>query len=174
MDDAAQQRRREAIGAELTRLEESAQYSAQGQFEETKRWRTTNLALGIPGSAIAALAGATALASTTGRFTAGVLALVAAALGAVLTTLNASHRMTQAASAANAYLEIQTAARQARLIDLETADLDVARQTLAELTARRDEQNKTAEAVSRRAYRRAQKNINAGGQSYAIDQRRDG
>ncbi|NAE18315.1 hypothetical protein, partial [Enterococcus hirae] len=86
---------------------------------------------------------------------------------------NASHRMTQVAAAANAYLEIPTAARQSRLIDLDTTDLDVARQTLAELTARRDEQNKTAETISRRAYQRAQKNIGAGGQAYAVDRLRD-
>jgi uncharacterized protein (DUF1800 family) len=87
----------------------------------------------------------------------------------VLTTLNAAHRMNQAAAAANAYLEIQTAARQARLIDMRGWDIEEARSALAELTARRDEQNKTAEVPSRKAYRRAQKNIAKGGQTYEVD-----
>jgi hypothetical protein len=145
-------------------------WAAQAQFEETKIWRKVNLSLGLPASVIAAVSGATALAAEAGRITAGVLALVASAFGAVLTTINATHRMNQAASAANAYLEIQTAARQAREIDLPEMEIDDARQALAELTARRDEQNKTADPPTARAYRRAKKTIEKeGGQLYEAD-----
>ena len=162
-------RRRKAIEEELARIEESAKYSAQGQFEQLKTWRSVNLLLGVPGSLLAAAAGATGLAATAGRVTAGVLAILSAGFGAVLTTINASHHINQAASAANAYLEIQTAARQAREIDLPYMEIDEARQILAEVTARRDEQNKTAEAPNRRSYRRAQANIKRGGQAYEVD-----
>ncbi|MFF2613433.1 SLATT domain-containing protein [Kitasatospora sp. NPDC058046] len=162
--------RRSAIEAELKRLEESAMYSGQMQFEMTKQWRGVNLGLGLPASVLAAISGAAALASTAGRVPAGILALVASGLGAILTTINASHRMNQAAAAANAYLEIQTAARQAREIDLSYWSIDEARQALAELTARRDEQNKTAEPPNKRAYKRAQSNIDSGGQTYAVDE----
>lgn len=124
----------------------------------------------MPASLLAAASGATALAATAGRITAGILAIAAAGFGAVLTTINASHHMNQASSAANAYLEIQTAARQAREIDLPYMPLDDARQMLAELTSRRDEQNKTAEPPNRRSRRRAQANIDSGGQSYAVDE----
>lgn len=166
---SAEAGRREAIRDELSRIEESATYSAQGQFEQAKQWRTVNLLLGLPASGLAAVSGATALASTAGRLLAGLLALAAAAFGAILTTVNASHRTSQASAAANAYLEIQTAARQARLVDLDHMAVEDGRTALAELTARRDEQNKTAESPNRFAYRRAQKNLRAGGQSYAID-----
>jgi hypothetical protein len=161
--------RRDAIRKELLRIEESAMQSSQGQFEQAKLWRGVNLTLGVPASVIAAVAGATGLAAATGRVLAGVLALVAAGFGAILTTVNAAHRMNQASAAANAYLEIQTAARQAREIDLPYAEIDDARNTLAELTARRDEQNKTAEPPNRLARRRGQKNIAKGGQTYAVD-----
>ena len=164
---------REAIRGELQRLEESAMFSSQAQFEQTKKWRSVNYLLGIPASLLAAAAGGTALAATAGRVAAGIMAIVAAGLGALLTTVNASHHMNQASSAANAYLEIQTAARQYRLIDLPNGDLSEARQQLAELTARRDEQNKTAEAPSRSAYKKAKANITGGGQSYAIDSTRE-
>lgn len=53
-DDKA---RRVAIEDELRRLEESAMYSGQIQFEETKIWRRVNLTLGIPASVLAAVAG---------------------------------------------------------------------------------------------------------------------
>lgn len=164
-----EEERRSAIRDELQRLEESAMYSAQNQFEQAKQWRGVNLLLGVPASVLAALSGATALASTAGRLWAGILALAAAALGAVLTTVNASHRTNRAASAANAYLEIQTAARQARLLDLETGDLEDMRAVVQEITARRDEQNKTAEPPNRWARRRAQKNLREGSQLYAVD-----
>lgn len=167
--DGSQEVRRQAIEAELHRLEESAKDSAQSQFELAKRWRAVNLSLGIPASLLAAIAGGTALAVPGWEVVAGILALVAAAFGGVLTTVNAAHRMNQASSAANAYLEIQTAARQAREVDLPYIPLDEARSILAEITARRDEQNKTAEPPGRNSYRKGQKNINAGGQTYAVD-----
>jgi len=167
--EASEPERRRALAEEFGRLEESALYSAQNQFEQAKQWRSVNLILGVPASVLAAMSGATALASTAGRFWAGLLALGAAAFGAVLTTVNASHRTNQASSAANAYLEIQTAARQARLLDLPVADIEEIRATLAEITARRDEQNKTAEPPNRWARRRAQKNIAEGGQTYEVD-----
>jgi hypothetical protein len=97
------------------------------------------------------------------------MALLAAGFGAILTTVNAAHRMNQATAAANAYLEIQTAARQAREIDLPVITIDDAKTVLAELTARRDEQNKTAELTGR-AYRKTQKNIENGGESYHVDE----
>jgi hypothetical protein len=50
---------------------------------------------------------------------------------------------------------------------------DDARALLTELTARRDEQNKTAEPPNRLAYRRARKNIAGGGQDYAVDSQND-
>ena len=80
--------------------------SSQAQFEQTKQWRGINLGLGLPASSLAAAAVATALAATAGRITAGILAIAAAGFGAVLTTINASHHMNQAAAAANAYLQI--------------------------------------------------------------------
>lgn len=145
-------------------------YSSQGQFEQAKQWRCVNLGVGAPTSILAAISGATVLSDTGKAVLGGILALAAAAGGAILTTLNASHRMNQAAAAANAYLEIQAAARQARLIDVPGQDLDEARAVLAELTARRDEQNKTAEVINARARRKAQANITAGGQAYEVDE----
>lgn len=171
--DATEAWQREAIRAEFQRIEESSMYSSQAQFEQTKKWRGVNYMLGIPASLLAAAAGGTALAATAGRYAAGIMAIAAAALGALLTTINATHHMNQASSAANAYLEIQTAARQYRLIDLPTGDLSDARQQLAELTARRDEQNKTAEPPSRSAYKRATANVESGGQSYETDRTKE-
>lgn len=150
-------------------------WSAQGQFEQAKTWRALNVWLGAPAAAVGAVAGALVLTSDSLNVLGGVLALISAAGGAILTTVNASHRANQANAAANAYLEIQTAARQSRDVDLPwTDDLEESRQVLGELTSRMDEQNKTAEPISRRAYNRARRNITSGGQTYGADHEPEG
>lgn len=163
--------RLQAISDELERVEESAMYAAQSQFEDTKKWRGVNLWLGIPASGFAAVAGAAVLTSQEYRLWAGLAALVGAAFGAVLTTVNATQRMNQAAAAANAYLEIQNAARQARLVDLPGQDFETARAVLAELTSRRDEQNRSADVPGRRAYMRGKRNLFEGAQTFDVDAR---
>ncbi|MEU2747197.1 SLATT domain-containing protein [Streptomyces collinus] len=166
---AGAQARRAAIADELRRLEESAMYSAQMQFEAAKHWRGVHLMMGIPTSLLAAVAGTTALVESTGRIAAGILALASAGLSAIMTTVNAPQRVSHATMCANAYLEVQTAARQTRTVDLAGLPVDEARAVLAELTSRRDEQNRAADPPGRRAYRRAQTNIGSGGQTYAVD-----
>jgi hypothetical protein len=164
------EQRREAIRLELSRLEESAMWGNQSQFEQAKIWRGATLGLGMPASGLAAVAGAAGLAGVVGRVEAGLLSLGAAAFGAILTVVNATQRMNQASAAGNAYLEIQTAARQTREIDLPYLEVGDARTMLAELTAGRDEVHKTTEPPSRRAYRRAARNIRKdGGQAYSVD-----
>lgn len=159
----------EAIRQELSRIEESAMFSSQGQFEQAKRWRSLNFLLGVPASVLAAVSGATALASTAGRLTAGVLALAAAALGAVLTTVNAAQRASHSATSANGFLAIQREARQVRLIDLPAQAPQDSRAALADLTRRLGEVESAADLPSRRSYLRAKANIAEGGQSYAAD-----
>ena len=161
-DDEA---RRAALKEELNELEDRAKFSAQGQFEQSKFWQRLNLGAGIATAVAAAVSGALVLAEAAFGFIGGMLALAAAAGGAVLTTSNAAQRASKAASTANSYLEIQNAIRRTRNIDLACSDLDDMRQVLETLSERMDEQNKTAEPIAAFAYRRARRNIAAGGQS---------
>jgi hypothetical protein len=164
---------RTALGEELHRLEESANYSAQSQFEQAKFWRGVNLLVGAPAAVVAAVSGATGLSDPANRVTAAYLALTAAGLGALVTILNTNRRVTQAQSAANAYLEVHTAARQLRSIDLPRLPYDDARTQLGDLTARRDEINKTADIPSFYAYWRGKRNIVRGRQTYENHDRRE-
>lgn len=157
------------IAKEAARLEENARYAAQSQFEQAKIWRALTLRLGIPAAVLSAAGGTTVLASPNLHILAGIITLLGAALAATLTTLGAERRADRAANAGNAYRDLQTEARQLLLIDLETLPFDQARNTLNELTARYAEVSATAEPVLRRAYRRAQRNIAAGGQTHEID-----
>ncbi len=162
------------IYAELETLEESAMYSGQSQFEQAKFWRGVNLLIGAPAALFAAIAGATGLASVSNQKIAAYFALAAAGLGALVTALNADRRSTQAHSAANAYLEIQTAARQLRLVDLGEMKYEDARASLKELTSRRDEINKTADIPSFYAYWRGKVNIKKNRQKYGVGVSKNG
>lgn len=154
------------IKEELKTLEESAMFSSQSQFEQAKFWRGVNILLGVPAAVLAAIAGATGLASVSNRVSAAYLALAAAGLGALVTALNTDRRTTQAHSAANAYLEVQTGARQLREVDLDVIDYEEARTRLQELTARRDEINKQADIPAFFAYWKGKRNIEKNRQKY--------
>ncbi len=160
---------RDGILAELRRLEESARYSAQAQFAQAKIWRATHFWLGAPAAALAAIAGSTGLATDAGRTVLAVLALGAAALGAVLTTLNPARRAELAHTVANAYLALENDARIARTVDLHHLHVDALRERLAVLAARRSEVNAAAEIPFRVAYWSAKRNIASGATTYEVD-----
>jgi len=110
------------------------------------------------------------LAARDATFVPGVLALIAAAFGAALTTLNPSRRVSQSSSSGNAFLEIQTQARQFLTLKLKTMSYPDALDGLNELTVRRDDVNKTADPPSTYAYWRAKRNIQkTSGQTYEVD-----
>lgn len=161
--------RHAAIRDELARIEEASMHAGQTQLEQSKLWSRANLWLGVAASALAGVAGTLALAEDSLKALAGILALAAGVLAVILTALNANARTNACASAGNAYLAIRDDARTARLVDLDHVDLAEARTTLSELSARRDEQNKTAEVPSSLAYARAKRNIAKGSQTYAVD-----
>lgn len=157
------------LAEEINHIHESCLWSAQGQFEQMKLWRSLNLLFGVPAAALAAIAGGTGLAGNDTHVP-GVLALISAGFGAALTTLNPSRRVTQSQASANAYLELQTATRQFLLVKLVRLSEEDAQTELDALTQRRDDVNKTADPPSTYAYWRAKRNIQKnGGQTYLTE-----
>jgi hypothetical protein len=150
-------------------IEEAAKWSSQIQFEQAKLWRGKNYIAGIPATALGAVAGAATLGTTVGRFWAGIAMLTATSLTAIMTTLNLSRHKDEAVVAANAYLAVQQDARIFYKIRLPKMEYDEGFQALSELVARQQEVNKSAPLVSKRAYRRASKNISSGGQTYETE-----
>lgn len=152
--------RRQAISDELARIEQRSMVSAHAQLEQARAWRAMNMWLGVPTAAAAAVGGLLVLALERYDAIGGALALAAAAGSAVLTTVGATYRATQAAAAGNAYLAIQTTARQTRILDLPwSSDVEVDRQVLSSLCALLDEQDKAVEPPSGRAHRRGRRII---------------
>ena len=159
-----------SIADELSRIEEAARDSAQSQFSSAKFWRALNLALGIPAATLAAVAGTTALAETISSQASAVIALLAAAITAVMTTLNAAQRAEQSGVAANAYLALQGDARVLRTIDLAALESAEARDRLDQLIQRRNAINGATPIPSLISYWLGRRNIAKGRQAYEVDQ----
>jgi hypothetical protein len=159
-----------ALLRELFEVKDRTMWSAQGQFAQAKGWQKLNLWLGSLSAGSAALSGALVLSSSGLDVFGGVLALFAAAGGAVLTVVNVSQRATAATAAVNAYLEIQNPSRQERVIGTRWMDIGERRAILQGLTARMAEQNRSAKPISPRAHRKARRNIQAGGQTAFFDE----
>jgi len=157
------------IADELSRVAEAASHSSQTQFSSAKFWRGLNLALGVPAAVLAAIAGTTVLADTSNAKTGAVIALIAAALTAVMTTLNAAQRAEQSRVSANAYLALVGDARILRTIDLAELERDEARKRLAALVERRNTINETAPVPAFLAYLLGRRNIEKGRQRYEVD-----
>lgn len=157
------------IAAEIHRIHESALWSSQVQFEQMRRWRGVHYSIGVAAALSASLAGAGGLAKFHIWWLPPTLALFAAGMGAIVTTLNPAQRGSQARAAAVEYQELQTEARQLLTVDLADLSKEEARTHLTDLTARRDALNKTAEPPGSAAYKKAKKLLEAGGQTYEQD-----
>jgi hypothetical protein len=157
------------IAEELARLEESARWSSQGQFEAAKSWQRCNFMLGVPASVFGLFSGGAAFTDAFPGWVVGLCALIGAALAAAMTVLAAERRAQRAKSCANTFHDIQDDARRMLLVDLATMAADEARTALGAIADRYAETRHSADAPARRFYNRAKKNLTAGGQQFAID-----
>jgi hypothetical protein len=161
--------RAEQIRKEAERVHESAMYSAQTQFEYSKSWRRVDRWLGGIAALLAALSAAGGLSEVLSAKGAGIVALCSAGIGAVAATLGAPKSKDRAHASANALLALQQDARIFLSIDLPHLEEDEAREQLQTLVARLQELNATAEIPSARAWSKARKNVEQGGQEYRAD-----
>jgi hypothetical protein len=84
--------RRDAIGSELKEIQSRAELNAKSQRKRASRWSSLYFLVGLPAAVLAAVSGATALASTANHVAAGVIALIAAGLTASAAFLDSGTR----------------------------------------------------------------------------------
>ena len=157
------------IVEELKRQEEDATYASQSQFEMSKFWRWWHWLLGIPTAVLAAIAGFTGLASVAGRVPAAILALIAAVLGGILTTVEPNKRLKQCQAAGAAYNEVRVTARQTRRVELPSLSIEEALTQLHDLTEQKLQVDRIAEPPNSYAFWRARKNIERGRLAHEVD-----
>jgi hypothetical protein len=146
---------RVAVAAEFCRIEEICARAARAQTETVRIWRVINLSLGSTAVLSAGVAGSVVLAGDRFQILAGALALVAAMLTTIISMVGPARKENQAVEAAKAYQSAETAARQARQVDLPGHTFAQARQSLGDLTERWHAANRCATPVPRWAQRRA-------------------
>lgn len=157
------------VGEELARLEETARWSSQTQFEAGKAWHRWNLRLGVPASILGLFSGGAAYLDSFPGWVVGTGALAGAGLATVMTILGSERRAQHAKACGNAFHDVQDDARRMLMIDLAGMEPVKARSQLDSLTKRYSETRLAADTPNRRAYNRARKNIDEGGQQFAID-----
>jgi hypothetical protein len=116
----------------LTRLLESAASKEKHHDALKRRWAIVHNVLGLPAAALAAVAGAAVLASTTTRVVGGLIALVSAALTATNAFLDSSARRKEHRMLTAGWSDLH---RQVEL--LRSFDLGEARSSTAESAALR-------------------------------------
>jgi hypothetical protein len=159
------------IRAEAARVHEAATYASETQFEFAKRWRRVDRWIGGVAAALAAVAGVGGLSNVFSARWAGLIAVLAALMGAVAASLNAPQTKEKASVAANAYRALQQDARIFLAIDLGTLDENAAREGLQRLVDRLQQLNRESVIPSSRAWRLAKGQLEAGSQTYESDDR---
>ena len=162
---------RENIIKEARRIEEDSLYSAKGQFLAASVWGNVRLFIGLPTAAMAAVAGASALAEfDSHNVVAGVLAIVVTGLTAITTFLNPNERASAHLKAGNRFNSLRNSARIFHEIDcLGTGPDEDLAQRLTELANERDRLNEDSPQIPGWAYRWAKRGIEKGEAAYQVD-----
>jgi hypothetical protein len=129
-----------------------------------------NYWLGIPATALAAVAGATLIKSQPEL--ASVCTLVASLLTGLMTFLKPNERAAMHRAAAGQFLALRNDARFFREIELLQADrLDELPERLKALSAARNELNQRSPTIPRRAFVAARKGIEEGEATHKVDKK---
>jgi len=158
-----------ALRREAERLEEDALYSSKGHFNAEDTWVQRNYWLGVPATALGAIAGAALVKSQPEL--ASVFALLASLLTGLMTFLKPNERASTHRTAAGQFLTLRNEARFFREIELlETEKLRELPERLKVLASTRNELNQKSPIIPRRAFVAARKGIEEGEATHKVDE----
>jgi hypothetical protein len=115
-------RQRDAVGGELSQIADRAGIAAQAARGRARSWSRLYFVVGLPAAILAAIAGATALASSALSVFAGAVALTSAALTAAATFLDSATRQTSNENLAAGWQVLSNDARMRLVVDLDNDD----------------------------------------------------
>jgi hypothetical protein len=157
-----------ALHREAERIEEDATYSSKGHFNAEDTWVRRNYWLGIPATALAAIAGATLIKSQPEL--ASAFALLASLLTGLMTFLKPNERAAMHRAAAGKFLALRNDVRFFREIELLQADrLNEMSERLKALATERNELNQKSPSIPRRAFVAARRGIEEGEATHQVD-----
>jgi hypothetical protein len=165
---AIDQNKISALRREAERIEEDATYSSKSHFNAEGTWERRHYWLGIPATALAAIAGATLIKSQPEL--ASTCALAASLLTGLMTFLKPNERAALHRAAAGQFLALRNDVRFFREIELlQTDRLDELPETLTRLSATRNELNQKSPSIPRGAFVAARKGIEVGEATHKVD-----
>lgn len=165
---AANQGKISALRREAERLEEDALYSSKGHFNAEDTWVRRNYWLGVPATALGAIAGAALIKSQPEWATA--FTLLASLLTGLMTFLKPNERAAMHRAAAGQFLALRNEARFFREIELlESNRQGEFPERLKALSSARNELNQKSPSIPRRAFVAARKGIEEGEAIHKVD-----
>ena len=157
-----------ALRREAERLEEDATYSSKAHFNAEETWMHRNYWLGVPATALGAVAGATLIKNQPEW--ASAFTLLASLLTGLMTFLKPNERAVMHRAAAGQFLALRNDARFFREIELLQSDrLEKLPERLKVLSATRNELNQRSPGIPRRAFVAARKGIEEGEATHNVD-----
>ncbi|GAB1233505.1 hypothetical protein UT4_19730 [Ferrigenium sp. UT4] len=165
---ATDQSKISALRREAERLEEDATYSSKGHFNAEDTWVRRNYWLGVPATALGAIAGATLIKSQPEL--ASAFMLLASLLTGLMTFLKPNERAAMHRAAAGQFLALRNDARFFREVELLQVDrLGEMPEKLKALSAVRNELNQKSPSIPRRAFVAARRGIEEGEATHKVD-----
>jgi hypothetical protein len=155
---------------EAERVHETALSASETQFEHAKRWRRVDRLIGAIAAFLAAIAGVGGLSQIISARWAGLVAIMAAGVGAVGASLGASQTKEKAGVSANAYRTLQQDARIFINIDLPSLTKEEASKRLQRLVETQQQLNREADIPSAKAWSSAKENLAGGAQEFKADE----
>jgi len=157
-----------ALRREAERIEEDATYSSKSHFNAEDTWVHRHYWLGIPATALAAIAGAALIKSQPEW--ASALTLLASLLTGLMTFLKPNERAALHRAAAGQFLALKNEVRLFREVELlQVHQLDELPVRLKALSATRNELNQKSPSIPRGAFIAARKGIEEGEATHKVD-----
>lgn len=158
----------DALRREAERIEEDTTYSSKSHFNAEDTWVCRHYWLGIPATALAAIAGAALIKSQPEW--ASALTLLASLLTGLMTFLKPNERAAMHRAAAGQFLALKNDARLFREVELlQVHQLDELPDRLKALSSTRNELNQKSPSIPRGAFVAARKGIEEGEATHKVD-----
>lgn len=158
----------DALRREAERIEEDTTYSSKSHFNAEDTWVCRHYWLGIPATALAAIAGAALIKSQPEW--ASALTLLASLLTGLMTFLKPNERAAMHRAAAGQFLALKNDARLFREVELlQVHQLDELPDRLKALSSTRNELNQKSPSIPRGAFVAARKGIEEGEAIHKVD-----
>jgi hypothetical protein len=155
------------LSDEVSRLNEDCEHSSKGHFAAAEIWGYVHFIIGLPATALAAVAGLQAFKNHADL--AGALAIFSAAISAVLIFLDPAAKKQSHLAAANQYNNLHKKGRLLCNVKMKVTEFEESLSVFEKLAHERDQLNLTSPQIPNIAYKIGRRRIKSGQTLYRVD-----